>query len=78
MVGDYVMVARVRRPDSMPKLVSTWTDSWRIVTVDKVHVYGVQNIVTGEVKHSVRRGQRPGDDGDFKGGVSTCFHTGRV
>ena len=55
-VGDYVMVARVRRPGSTPKLVSTWTDPWRIVTVDEVHVYGVQNIVTGEVKdvHMVR------------------------
>ena len=36
--------------------MSTWTGPWRIVTVDKVHVYGVQNIVTGEVKneHVVR------------------------
>ena len=55
-VGDYVMVARVRRPDLTPKLVSTWTGLGRIVTVDKVHVYGVQNIVTGEVEdvHVVR------------------------
>ena len=50
------MVARVRRPGSTPKFVSTWTGPWRIVTADKVHVYGVQNIVTGEVKdvHVVR------------------------
>ena len=55
-MGDYVMVARARRPGSMPKLVSTWTGPWRIVTADKAHVYGVQNIVTGEVKevHVVR------------------------
>ena len=55
-VGNYVMVARVWRPGSTPKLVSTWTGPWRIVTADKVHVYGVQNIVTGEVKdvHVVR------------------------
>ena len=63
------MVASVRRPGSMPKLVSTWTGPWRIVTADKVHVYGVTNIVTGEVKDvhdvgpSVLRGRKPGDNG---------------
>ena len=56
VVGDHVMVARARRPGSMPKLVSTWIGPWRIVTADKVHVYGVQSIITGEVKdvHVVR------------------------
>ena len=49
-MGDYVMVARVRRPGSTPKLVTTWTGPWRIVTADKVHVYDVQSIVTSEVK----------------------------
>ena len=49
-VGDYVMVAWVRRSGSTPNLVSTWTGPWRIVTADKVHVYGVQNIVTSKVK----------------------------
>ena len=49
-VGDYLMVARVRRSGSTPKLVNTWTGPRRIVTADKVHVYSVQNIVTGEVK----------------------------
>ena len=49
-VGDYVMGARVRRSGSTPKVVSTWRSPWRTVTADKVHVYGVQNIVTGEVK----------------------------
>ena len=50
------MMARLRRPGSMPKLVSTWKNTCRIVTADKVHVYGVQNIVTSEVKgvHVVR------------------------
>ncbi|CAM9606670.1 unnamed protein product [Ascophyllum nodosum] len=40
----------------MLKLVSTWTGPWRIVTVDKVHVYGIQSIVTDGVKdvHVVR------------------------
>ena len=48
---NYVMGARVRPPGSTPELVSTWTSPWRIVTADKVHVYGVQNILTVEVKH---------------------------
>ena len=49
------MVARVRRPGSTPKLVSTWTGLWQNVTAE-LHMYGVQNIVTGEVKdvHVVR------------------------
>ena len=37
--------------------MSTWTGPWRVVTTaDKVHLHGVQNIVTGEVKnvHVVR------------------------
>lgn len=37
-VGDHVLSARVRRPGSTPKLVSTWVDPWRVVTADKVHV----------------------------------------
>ena len=44
------MVASVRQPGSMPKLVNTWTDPWRVVTADKVLMYGVQIIVAGEVK----------------------------
>ena len=50
------MVARIRRRGSTPKLVSMSTDPWRIVKAVKVHVYGVQNIVTGEVEdvHEVR------------------------
>ena len=45
------MVAKVRRPGSTPKLVSPWTGPYQIVMADKVHVYGDQNIVTGEVKN---------------------------
>ena len=50
------MVARVRRPGSTPKLVSTWRGPWRVITADKICVYGVQNLITGEVKdvHVVR------------------------
>ena len=30
-VGDYVLVARMRKPGRVPKLVQTWTGSWRVV-----------------------------------------------
>ena len=49
-MGDYVMVASVRRPGSTLKLVSTWSRPWRVVMADKVYVYGVQDIVTDEAK----------------------------
>ena len=77
-------MARVRRPGSTLKLASTWTGPWRIVPADKVHVYGIQNIVTRKVKevHVIRlrfyADRDPGDDGGFKGGVSPCLQTGRV
>ena len=48
-VGGYVMVARVWRPGSTPTLVIPWTSPWRIVTADKIYLYGVQNIIMGEV-----------------------------
>ena len=72
---DYVIVIRVRRLGSTPKLVSTWTGPWPVITADKVHLYGVRNIVV----HVVRlRGKRPRYDGGFKGGVSSSPHTRRV
>ena len=51
-----MVVSRVRWPGSTPKLVNTWTGPWRIVTVGKVHIHGIQSIVTGVVKevHVVR------------------------
>ena len=49
-VGDYVLVARVRRSGVTPKLSSTWTGPWRVVSAAKKHVYGVQNIVSGKVR----------------------------
>ena len=49
-VGDYVLVARVRRSGSTPKLLMTWTGPWRVVVAEHPHVYGVQNIVSGEVR----------------------------
>ena len=48
-VGEYVLVARVRRSGSTPKLLMAWTGSWRMVVAQPPHVYGVQNIVSGEV-----------------------------
>ena len=47
--GDYVLVARVRRSGSTPKLLMTWTGPWRVLIPQRSHVYGVQNIVPGEV-----------------------------
>ena len=72
-----MIVSRIRRPGSTPKLVSTWTGSRQIVTADKVHVYGVQILVTGEVKdvYMVRlrfnSDKKNGDDDGFKISVST-------
>ena len=75
------MVARARRSDSTPKFVSTWTGPWPIVTADKVHAYGVQNIVMGEVKDTHMIRLRFYADKDLEmtaGGVLSCFHIGRV
>ena len=82
-VGDYVIVARARRSGSTPKLMSTCTGRWRIVTADKVHVYGVQNTLTDEVEHVhvVRLRFYADKDLEMTAGlkeVSKCFYTGRV
>ncbi|CAM9167122.1 unnamed protein product, partial [Sphacelaria rigidula] len=50
VVGDNVLAARMRRSGTTPKLVSTWTEPWRIVTAEQQHVCEVQNIVNGEVQ----------------------------
>ena len=49
-VGDYVLVARVRKLESAPKLVPTWTGLWRVLQGGSTHVYVVEDIVTGETK----------------------------
>lgn len=51
VVGDYVLVARVSRSETTPKLVSMWTEPWRILTAEQSHVYGVRRIVTGQVQN---------------------------
>ena len=55
-VGDYVLVGRVRKLGSAPKLVTTWTGPWRVVSGGSPDVYNVQGIVTGETEevHVVR------------------------
>ena len=49
-VGDYVLVARVRKRGVTPKLVSKWTGPWRVVTAETGHLYGVENIVSGDIR----------------------------
>ena len=49
-VGDHVLVAPVRRSSSTPKLLITWTGPWRVVVAQRSHVYGVQYIVSGEIR----------------------------
>ena len=49
-VGNYVSVARVRHSGSAPELLVTWTGPWRVVVAQRLHVYGVQNIVSGEIR----------------------------
>ena len=39
-VGEYVLVARVRRSGSTPKLLMTWTGPWRVMVAQGPHVYG--------------------------------------
>ena len=55
-VGDYVFVARVRKPGRVPKLVQTWNGPWRVVPGGSEHVRVVEDIVTVETKevHVVR------------------------
>ena len=47
VVGDYVLVARVRQPGITPKPMNTWTGPWRVVSKPGGHVYGVEDIATG-------------------------------
>ena len=56
-VGDFVLVARVRKLGRVPKLVQTWTGPWRIVPGGSEHVRVVEDIVTGEPEevHVVRK-----------------------
>ena len=55
-VGDYVLVAQVRKRGRVPKLVQTWTGPWRVASRGSEHVRVVEDLVTGETKevHVVR------------------------
>ena len=55
-VGDYVLVARLRKPGRVPKLVQTWNGSWRVVPGESEHIRVVENIVMGVPKevHALR------------------------
>ena len=50
VVGDYVLVAWVQGGGSTLNLLMAWTEPWRVVVAQRLHVYGVQNIVSGEVR----------------------------
>ena len=49
-VGDYNLVGGVSRQGKRRKLMSTWTELWRVANDDKEHVYAVQNLVTPELR----------------------------
>ena len=50
-VGDYVLVARVRKLDSAaPKLMATWTGPWRVISGESPRVYHMRDNVAGETK----------------------------
>lgn len=49
-VGDHVLVARIRKLRSAPKLVNTWMGPWCAVSGGSSYVYVVQNIVSTETK----------------------------
>ena len=55
-VGDYVLVAWVRKLGRVLKPVQTWTGSWRVVPEELEHVCVMGDIVTGKTKevHVVR------------------------
>ena len=57
-VRNYVLVAQFRKLGSAPKLVTTWTGPWRVVSGGSPHLCNAQDIVTGKTKeiHVVRMG----------------------
>ena len=49
-VGDYVLMARVKKLGRVPKLVQTWTGPWRDVPGGLEHVGVVEDVVMKETK----------------------------
>lgn len=71
-----MLIACVLRPGSMPKFESMWTGPRSVIAAEKVRVYGVQNVVSGEVKDvnvARLRAWRTGSCGRHEGSISTCF-----
>ena len=45
-VGGYVLVARLPRSVSTPKLLMTWTGPWCVAIAQRLHVHGEENTVS--------------------------------
>ncbi|CAN0093861.1 unnamed protein product, partial [Ascophyllum nodosum] len=58
-VGDYVLVARVRKPGRVPQLVQTWTGQWRVVPGGSEHVCIVEDTIREETKEEHVARMRP-------------------
>lgn len=65
--GDYVMMARERKHGELPKLVGTWSRCWWVVSADGQHVYGVEDIVTGQRKDAHVARKSPYADSSLAG-----------
>ncbi|CAM9844816.1 unnamed protein product, partial [Chrysoparadoxa australica] len=55
-IGDFVMVARVKRRGRQHKLVATWMGPYRVTGTKSEHVFVVQHLLTGAISehHSGR------------------------
>ncbi|CAM9851547.1 unnamed protein product, partial [Chrysoparadoxa australica] len=49
-VGDYVMVAQVKRRGRQHKLVATWTGPYRVTATRSENVFAVQHLLTGIIR----------------------------
>ena len=82
VVGDYVLVARVRKLGSAPKLVPTWTGPWRVLQGGSTYDYVVEDIVMGKTKevHVVRMRAYADSslitEAEVKGGFEISKHQG--
>ena len=50
LIGDFILVALVRKMGSVPKVVQTWTGALRVVLGGTEYLYLMEDIVTGEIK----------------------------
>ena len=71
-VGDYVLVARVKKTGRVPKLVQTWTGPWRVGPGGSEHVRVVEEIVTGETNEVRVVRMRPYADSSLVVGAEVC------